>query len=271
MGRPGIVSGCLFLLLATSACQQNAKKAENAPTATTPEAAAADTKPAKPTLDPNAVDALKTMSTFLSGLNRFDLTSNASLDAITKSNQRIQMDGVAHYKVKRPGIRLDLDSDIKTRRYFFDGKNFTIYSPKLGFYATMPAPATNREFLKALYDKFGISLPLADLFRWNDGDDSDLKELTSAFSAGTATLDGVETNHWAFRQGQYDWEVWIEQGARPLPRKLVIIDRGDRTYPTYTARLNWIVNPPLSDDLFTFTPGKDAKRIHLAEFRGVAK
>ena len=50
----------------------------------------------------------------------------------------------------------------------YDGKNFTVYAPIIGFYASAPAPATNREVLDSLYDKFGITLPLEDLFRWNE-------------------------------------------------------------------------------------------------------
>jgi hypothetical protein len=214
--------------------------------------------------DAEAVAALKRMSTYLSGLQSFEITSQTSLDVVTVDNQRLQLDGEVHYKVKRPGIWVELLSDLKTRRYIYDGKQFTIYAPKLGYYASLPAPPTNREFLKTLYDKTGISLPLEDLFRWNDGDDSDLKALTAGFSAGTATLDGVETDHWAFRQGDYDWEVWIDKGDKPLPRKLVIIDRTDPTMPGYTARLKWTVNPPLTDSDFTFAPDSSAKRITLA-------
>jgi hypothetical protein len=214
--------------------------------------------------DPEAIAALKKMSAYLTSLDSFELTSDATLDVVTVNDQRLQLDGQVHYKVKKPGIWIDFVSDIKSRRYYYDGKNFTIYAPSLGFYASMPAPPTNKEFLKAAYDKFGVSLPLEDLFRWADGDDSDLKALKVGFSVGTATLDGVETDHWAFREGDFDWEVWIDTGDKPLPRKLVIVDRTDPTMPAYTARLKWNVNPQLTDSDFIFTPGKDAIPIKLA-------
>lgn len=215
-------------------------------------------------VEPEAVEALQRMSGYLSSINSFQLTVNSTLDVITVDEQRLQIGAVVKYKVMRPGIAIDFDSDVMNRQYFYDGKTFTIFSPKLKFYATSAAPPNNREFLKAVYDKFGISFPLEDLFRWNDGDKSDLQALTSGFSVGTATIDGVQTNHWAFRQGDFDWEVWIEQGDRPLPRKLVIVDRSDPAKPAYIARLNWTLNPPLTASDFTFVPGKDASRIPLA-------
>jgi hypothetical protein len=275
MRRPSFVRASLVVLLLSSACSRTPEKPEANTQPPSEEAqrsgmtAKVDVPvPAAP--DPDAVTALRQMSDYLSKLNSFEIVSTADLDAVTKTNQRIQIGGIAHYKVKKGGMWLNIDSDFKSRQYFFDGKQFTIYSPKLGFYATMPAPPTNRELLKLLYDKYGISLPLADLFRWNDADESDINALTSGFLVGPAMINGIATQHWAFRQGDFDWEVWIEDGAQPLPRKLVIVDRSDPTRPTYTANLQWILNPPLADTLFTFKPDKDAKRIHLAEFKGAA-
>lgn len=215
-------------------------------------------------IQPEAVDALKRMSQYLSTLQSFQLAVNSTLDVVTVDDQRLQVGAVVKYKVKKPGIAIDFDTDMMDRKYFYDGKTFTIYSPGLNFYASSSAPSTNREFLKAIYDKFGISLPLEDLFRWNDGDTSDLQALTSGFSVGTATVDGIPTNHWAFRQGDFDWEVWIEQGDRPLPRKLVIVDRTDPARPAYNARLDWTLNPAIPAADFTFVPDKNASRIPLA-------
>ena len=269
MRRPWLLS-CVIPLLFAASC---GRKPATPPADGKPQAAATDQKPAvKESVDPESVAALKEMSAYLGTLQSFDLVSSGSLDAVTQTDQRVQIDGVAHYKAKRPaGIWLDFESDLKHRRFFYDGKNFTIYSPKLGFYASTSAPPTNRELLKKLYDDYGIKLPLEDLFRWNDADESDIKALTSGFYVGEAKIDGTPTDHWAFRQGDFDWEVWIDQGERPLPRKLVIIDRSDVTRPTYTTRLKWTVNPTFAADTFTFKPDKDAKRIQLAQFRGDSK
>ena len=248
--------GCAAMLMAGTAASGQTDSSASAPAV------------ASEAIDPEAVVALKRMSDYLATLKTFELTSNSSIDVVSVDDQRLQVDAVVRYKVASPGFWIDFDSDLKHRQFFYDGKTFTIFSPELDFYAQAPAPPTNREVLKAIYDKFGISLPLEDLFRWNDGDDSDLKALTSGFSVGTARIDGVRTDHWAFRQGDYDWEVWIEQGARPLPRKLVIIDRTDPAMPGYTARLNWNVSPTLTAKDFTFVPDAEAMRIQLATYQG---
>ena len=219
-------------------------------------------------VEPDAVDALKRMGAYLMSLQTVGITSEGSLDVVTGEDQRIQMDGVTTYKIRRPGFVIDYVSDIKSRRFIYDGKTFTVYSPKLGYYASVPAPATNRAVLDTIYQKFGISLPLEDLFLWADPNGVRQQALKSAYRVGTTTLDGVATDHYAFREATVDWEVWIQKGDQPLPRKLVIVDRTEATHPTFTTRLSWQVNPTYADSDFAFVPDQDAKRIQLATYKG---
>ena len=233
------------------------------------QSSAATTEATAPDVDPAAVDALRKMSTFLQTLQTARLVSEGSLDVITVQDQKVQLDMVTTYLLKRPGIRIDWVSDQKNRQFYYDGKQFTLVAPTLGYYATVDAPATNREFLAAIYDKTGVELPLADLFRWADADhEDDIAKLTSAFSVGTATLDGVATDHWAYRTADYDWELWMEQGDRPIPRKFVLIDRTDPTLPSFTARLTWQLNPNLDPAAFTYVPTGTATAISFASPQG---
>jgi hypothetical protein len=221
-------------------------------------------------IEDGAVDALKEMSAYLMTAKTMAITSQGTLDVVTNNGQRIQLDGTTNYKIRKPnGFVIDYNSDIKSRRFIYDGKNFTVYSPKLGFYATAAAPATNREVLKTIYEKFGIALPLEDLFMWADPSHAQrLQALQSAYEVGPATLDGVPTDHFAFREADVDWEVWIQQGDQPLPRKLVIVDRNDPAKPTFTARLTWQLNPTFSDSDFAFVPDANAKKIQMATYKG---
>jgi len=220
-------------------------------------------------IEDGAVDALRDMSKYLMSATTLEVDTVGSLDVVTNNGQRIQLDGTTNYKIRRPGFVIDYNSDIKSRRFIYDGKTFTVYSPKLGYYASVPAPGTNREVLDAIYNKFGISLPLEDLFRWDEGERAArLQALKSAYKVGTATIDGVVTDHFAFREEDVDWEVWIQRDGDPLPRKLVIVDRTDQSRPTFSTRLTWQVNPAFTDADFSFVPDANAKRIQLATFKG---
>ena len=189
-------------------------------------------KPAVRKVDPAAVKALRDMSAYLQSLSTFELESQTSLDVVTNDGQKIQLDGVATYKVRKPdAFVIDVVSDSWNRQYIYNGREFTLYAPKLGYFATWPAPATIRETIADVGDRFGISLPLDDLFRWSEPDGARADALTSGFLVGTETIEGVKTNHYAFREGKIDWQIWIQQGDQPLPRKVVIVDRRDPAAP----------------------------------------
>jgi hypothetical protein len=252
----------LSLITAQSAFAQTSTQA--------PKSAMQDPIANEGVVEDEAVGALKEMSTFLTSASTLAVHGVGSLDVVTNDGQRIQLDGTTDYKIRKPnGFVIDYDSDVKSRRFIYDGKNFTVYSPKLGYYSTVAAPATNREVLQTIYDKFGISLPLADMFKWADGSSDDrIKALRSAYNVGPATIDGVETDHYAFREDNVDWEIWIAQGDQPFPVKLVIIDRNDPAKPTFQTRLKWTLNPTFTDADFAFVPDANAKKIQLATYKG---
>lgn len=243
--------------------QAHAALAQQTPS---PAAPAAQSAPA-PEVEADAVQALKRMGAYLGTMATFQLTADTSLDVVTVDGQRLQLDAVTTYKVRRPdGFVITMKSDIKNRTFIYDGKTFTLYAPELKYYATVAAPPTILATLDKLYDTFGISLPLEDLFHWNSGENREAK-LISGFKVGPATIDGVETDHYAFREKGMDWQIWIQRGDKPLPRKLVIIDRTDETAPTYVARLSWVENPRLTPQDFAFAPASDAQPIKMMAAR----
>ena len=121
-------------------------------------------------VEPAAVDALKAMSAYLMTATTLGRSPRAAVSTSSpRTASASSSTGRRQYKIRRPGFVIDYESDVKSRRFIYDGKNFTIYSPKLGYYSTVAAPATNREVLDTIYKKFGIALPLEDLFRWGEG------------------------------------------------------------------------------------------------------
>jgi hypothetical protein len=218
-----------------------------------------------PTLEPEAMQALEKMSTYLTSLQAFRVTSRTSLDLVTTDGEKLTFDGVVTYKARKnpQGLTIDLDSDLKKRRYIYDGKQFTVFAPEMGFYASVSAPPTIRATLSEISNKYGIELPLEDLFRWSDTSGGRPETPKAGFDVGPATIDGVDTEQYAFRQGDIDWQIWIKEGADPLPLKVVIVDRTDPAMPGYIARLTWDLNPGFTDADFAFQPPKDAKSIRI--------
>src|SRR4030095_3275050 len=139
----------LTLICAQSGAAQTSSEAQATPPPqsgmTMPRSANADPLATEGVIEDGASDAIKEMSNYLMSAKTLAITSASSLDVVTNDGQRIQLDGTTTYKARRPGFVIDYESDIKSRRFIYDGKTFTVYSPKLGFYAQAPAPGTNKE------------------------------------------------------------------------------------------------------------------------------
>ena len=52
-------------------------------------------------------------------------------------------------------------------------------------------------------------------------------------------------DHYAFRQGKIDWQIWITAGGKPLPRKIVITNRADEARPQSVSLIDWNLKPDL--------------------------
>ena len=70
-------------------------------------------------------------------------------------------------------------------------------------------------------------------------------------------------NHYAFRSGKIDWQIWIMTGSKPLPRKIVITNRGDEARPQSVHMIDWNLKPTFKDTVFKFTPPKGATKIAI--------
>lgn len=218
-----------------------------------------------PVVEPVALAALDKMGAYLRTLNRFEIHSQASIDEVLDSGQKLQFERTVHLRARRPtGLWAEIASDRKTREFFYDGKTFTLWGPRNKFYSSIPAPPTIKELADLLEERYGLVLPLVDLFRW--GNDPTLRAaITGAIHVGPARIAGDLCDHYAFRQQGVDWQVWIQNGDRPLPRKLVITSIDEEAQPQFTSVLAWNLAPVLSDQMFTFAPPPGAQRIAIQE------
>ncbi len=134
----------------------------------------------------------------------------------------VQRDGKADILAQFPShLRIDTINGDKQRLYLYDGKNFTLYGQAIQYYATVPAPATIGQLAGVLADKYDIELPLEDLFWWGT-ERVNASAIVAAANAGPSDVQGTTCEHYAFRQEGLDWQIWIQRGDYPLPRKLVI-------------------------------------------------
>jgi hypothetical protein len=217
-------------------------------------------KPAKPAVDPEAIDGLHKMGAFLRQQQKFAIKATMTTDDLLASGQKVQFSGTVELMVRRPDrLRMNIQGDRRDEHLYYDGKTFTIYGERVGYYASFEAPPTLAELKRGL-EKRGVDLPLADLFYWGTEEDG-TGDITGATVVGPSIVEGAACTHYAFREKDVDWELWIEQGSRPLPRKMVITTTSEKTRPQHSTVLTWDLVPQLGDDLFAFVPPPQAHKI----------
>ena len=262
------------LLIAGCAQQPAAPPTAAAPPPPT-QAAAAPAKPAAsaPTpsqaIDPGILETLDRMGSYLRSLQSFELKTTSDSDVILDNDQMAQFTRWATMKVRRPnGLRADIRDDSGDRKIlYFNGKTATLFDPDNKFYATVDAPPTLAEMAKVLSERYGIELPVADLFDW-DSNRIDAKAIKSADFLGYAEVDGSMTTHFALRQEGVDWQIWVERGASPLPRKLVITSTTEAARPQHSVLLRWNLAPKFGAGDFEFKPPPGAHRIVIRTTEG---
>jgi len=234
---------------------------------TTPSGAAAPTTgataPAAGAVDPASVQALKDMGAFLQSLKRFHVETEMTGERVLADGQKLQHTATARMDVERPNkIRAVMQSARSEREIIYDGKTVTLNTPAQKFYSTVEFAETIGGLIDKLEQRFAIELPLSDLFLFGTPE-APLGKIESAMNAGQDFVDDELCDHYAFRQGKVDWQIWIATGSKPLPRKVVIINRGDEARPQSVSLIDWNLKPTFKDTVFRFTPAKGATKIEI--------
>jgi hypothetical protein len=213
-------------------------------------------------VSPEAQAVLDRMTSYLRGLQTFSIETHASRDEVVALGYKLQNNERSVIVVQRPNkLRADISGDIRNRTFVYDGTKLTMYSPDDAVFTRAEAPETLADLIGTLLD-IGVEMPLIDvLYQAAAGTLTD--DVRGGILVGESTIDGVASDHLAFRQANVDWQLWVEQGARPLPRKILITTRYEVGDPQYQAVLHWNLKPKIRSSTFEFTPPKGVTEIPL--------
>jgi hypothetical protein len=203
------------------------------------------------------------MGAYLRSLKAFQVTADVTHDDVLEDGLIVQSNSKIDMIAAKPNrMRVEVTADDKHRLYLYDGKDFTVWGRILNYYATVPAPPTIRELFQKIDEKYDVELPLIDLFTWGTNED-DINKIKTAIDVGPATVEGVTCEQYAFRQEGVDWQLWIQLGEFPLPRRLVITTLTDEARPQHGDTFSWNLAPSYNDAAFVFDPPPGAQRVVL--------
>src|SRR5215475_13694356 len=180
---------------------------------------------------------LKSMTDYLGSQKSLSASFDSDIEVVTPELQKIQFTSSGQMKMSRPDkLRVRRTGGYADVELVYDGKTISIYGNNAKSYVQADVPGTVDQMIETLQARSGVGLPGTDLLLSNAFD-----VLTSSAiegrHIGQGVVDGVECEHLAFRTPDADWQIWIESGAKPVPRKYVITSKALAGAPQYTLRI----------------------------------
>jgi hypothetical protein len=210
----------------------------------------------------DAKSVLKAMSEYVGSQKTIEFTFDSDIEVITPQLEKIQFTNSGEGLLSRPDkLRAHRVGGYADVELFFDGKTVSILGKHINGYAQFDAPGSVDQLIQALRAGLGVALPGADLLQANSYEAlvADVKE---AKYIGRGVVDGRECEHLAFRNFDTDWQLWVEVGAKPIPRKMVITSKTLNSAPQYTLRVkDWKTDVTPAPDAFAFVPPAGAAKL----------
>ena len=217
-------------------------------------------------VDARAKEILREMGRALDGSQAFRLRAVGVMDEELETGQLTQISRESRISLRRPnGLFVETVGDDVKRTAWYNGSTLTLLDHNSNTCGSMKAPGTVEATLDAVVERYGLTLPVADLLFRNPYAVLIANVETGAY-LGRQHVGDHSCHHLAFRQEAIDWQIWIDAGDTPVPRKLVITYTQEPGNPTYEVTMDeWDLNATHRDSLFEARPPADARRVTVGE------
>lgn len=221
--------------------------------------------PAKPELEPKAVELMQAMSATLAAAKTLSFTAVATYESPARTGQPLAYSSRFDVTLERPDkLRVLTPYDGPPSEFYYDGKTMMAYGPDSGLTAIADAPPTIDATLESLYRLSATYFPFSDVIvadPWGDLEQG----LKLAFVVGQSrVVGGTLTDIVAIADDNVQAQWWIGADDH-LPRMIratFFKERGDFRHLVELS--DWRLDPPVPPGTFVSTAAADAKRIKFA-------
>jgi hypothetical protein len=207
---------------------------------------------------------LKAMTDYTAAQTSISATFDSDIEVVTPELEKIQFTSSGKLQLTRPDkLRISRTGGYADVQLVYDGKTVSIYGNNAKIYAQADLAGTVDQLVDLIQAKSGAAMPGTDLLLSHAYEEL-MSNVILASHIGPGVVDGVECEHLAFRGVDTDWQIWIESGARPVPRKYVITSKTVAGAPQYTLRIkDWKTDAIADADAFVFKPPAGGTKVDL--------
>ncbi|KGF73930.1 hypothetical protein DO97_06205 [Neosynechococcus sphagnicola sy1] len=219
-----------------------------------------------PSPDARANQIFSQTCNFLKAQKFFSFDLDITYDNVLNSGQKVQYSAYQIVKVRKPNsLQVDYKGDQRNTRFYYDGKTFTWLNTDDNLYATQPAPATIDDTVALLETQYGITLPLSNLVV-SDPCKIIRGNIEHIEYVGSGFVNRTPAHHLFITGKDRDWQLWVREGEKAIPLKIVITYKDQPSQPQYTAIFsNWNSNPTIPKNSFSFVAPPDAGQINFLQ------
>jgi hypothetical protein len=248
----------LPLLMVGAAC---AGAQPPAPGATSP----GDVSASKPSLEPKAIEILKTTCARLAAAHSMSFTAIVTYESPSRLGFPLAYGTKSDVLLERPDkLRVITLVDGPPSEFYYDGKKMMAFAPVENMVAVADAPPSIDAMLETAYHSAAVYFPFDDVIVADPYKDI-AQDLRVAFYIGQSNIvGGTKTDIVAYDAGGVFIEAWI--GAEDkLPRMLRAIYANDPLQSRHVLFFsNWQLDPTVPEGSFSNPKAASAKRIPFA-------
>ena len=171
-----------------------------------------------------------------------------SFDIALSESLLAEYDGKLSLKMARPNrFALNYQDAGENSNIWFDGKAVTYLDVDTKHYAVVPGADSNAKTVAALFQDYGMRLPLTRLL-FSDPHFEIMASGEGSDHLGMVMMNGKRVHHLAIHGGAVDIQLWIDAGDVPAVHKITILDRNHPLHPQYRAKFSRFERADQLDD-----------------------
>jgi hypothetical protein len=215
--------------------------------------------------DAKAIDVLKNMSAYAASLERVAIKGVSFSDARLGGGLMVSNSTEVRVSIDRPGsLHISSFDGVQTKELFFHDGTLTVFNSEKGYYAQSSIPKGIEAAMEFALEELEVEAPLMDLIRQDVSTHLIGSQETILYLTDKSRAAGVDCHHIAIRGAETDVQLWVEEGERPLPRKIMITSRWEGGSPRFTSNLMWDLDPDFDQDRFKFKAPEGSINIGFA-------
>jgi hypothetical protein len=215
--------------------------------------------------DAKAIEVLKKMSAYTSKLDQLVIRGTTFTDARLEGGLMVSNPTETEMVIDRPGSMYisSFDGVDKKEIYFHNGV-VTVSSAENKYYGQAGIPKQIEAAAGFALEELDIEAPLLDLIYRDIGSHLAGSNDAILYLTDKSRISGTDCHHIAIRGPEIDLQLWVEEGDKPVLRKIVITSKWEGGAPRFIGTMSWDTAPKIDPATFKFKPPEGSTNIGFA-------